>query len=375
MSSRIGRSGPDFRARATVAPGRLRRVWRAAQALGISALMILMALAVRLPLGGAWRAAMPGGLACVTPGFAGLWLKSMDRALWIGVAVRLPGAGAWYGSIRPASDGDRAPDVAHGVTATIDTDAVTLHNLRDFHGTSETDFSPPWEDRTCRLSDLRTMDLISPVGASPSIAHTLVSFGFADGRHAVFSAEIRRSRDQACSSLGGFFRKFDLVLIAADGRDIVRLRTDVRGEWVSLFPPDIPPGQMRDAFLSFVALGNDLAEHPRLCNTLATNCTTVVWRLARSIASGLPLDWRALASGHLPDDLHGPGVWPPTCRLTRFRHGPAATRLGRRAMTARPFRRGFAPRPPLGGASNPRLRPWHWRCPVAPCRALGPVWC
>jgi ABC-type arginine transport system permease subunit len=46
-----------------VAPGRLRRVWRAAQALGISALMILMALAVRLPLGGAWRAAMPGGLA------------------------------------------------------------------------------------------------------------------------------------------------------------------------------------------------------------------------------------------------------------------------------------------------------------------------
>jgi hypothetical protein len=206
------------------------------------------------------------------------------------VAVLLPGAGAWYGSIRPASDGDRAPDVAHGVTATIDTDAVTLHNLRDFHWASETDFSPPWDDRTCRLSDLRTMDLISPVGASPSIAHTLVSLGFADGRHAVSSAEIRRTRDQACFSLGGFFRMFDLVLIAADGRDIVRLRSDVRGEWLSLFPPDIPPWQMRDAFLSFVALGNDLAEHPA--------CATR-WPPTARPWSG---DW--------------PAASPPACRWT-----------------------------------------------------------
>jgi hypothetical protein len=311
MSSRIGRSGPDFRGRATAAPGKLRRVWRAAQALVICGLLVLMALAVWFQLDGAWRAAMLGGLVCITAGCAALWRKSMDRALWIGVAVLLLGAGAWYGSLRPTNDGDWAPEVAHGVTGTIGTDTVTLHNIRDFHWATAADFSPHWEDRTYRLSDLRTMDLISSVWASPSIAHTLVSFGFADGRHVVFSAEIRRHRDQAYSSLGGFFRMFDLVLIAADERDIVRLRTDVRGEWVSLFALDIPPEQIRGAFLSFVTLGNELADHPRFYNTLTTNCTTVVWRLARSISPGLPLDWRVLVSGHLPDYLHDLGVLAP----------------------------------------------------------------
>ena len=254
---------------------------------------------------------MLGGLACVTLGFAVLCLKPMDRALWIGGAMLLLGAGAWHSSIRPTNHGDWAPDVAHGVTGKIGTDSVTLHNVRDFHGTSAIDFSAHWEDRTYRLADLRTMDLISSVWPSPSIAHTLISFGFADVHHVVFSAEIRRTRDQAYFSLGGLFRMFDLVLIAGDERDIVRLRTDVRGERVLLFPLDIPPEQMRGAFLSFVMLGNDLAEHPRFFNSLTTNCTMVVWRLARSISPGLLLDWRVLVSGHPPDYLHDMGVLDP----------------------------------------------------------------
>ena len=328
MGSRIGRSGPDFRARATAAPGALRRLWRAMQALVICGLLMLMALAFWFQLGGGWRIAMLGGLACVSVGLAALWLKSMDRALWIGVGVILLGWGAWYGSLRPGKDRDWAADVAYGVTGTVDADTVILHNVRDFHWTTASDFTPHWEDRTYRLSNLRTMDLISSVRASPSFAQTLVSFGFADGRHVVFSAEIRRSRDQAYSSLGSFFRMFDLVLIAADERDIVRLRTDVRSEWVSLFPLDIPPDQMRGAFLSFVTLGNDLAARPRFYNTLTTNCTTVVWRLARSIAPGLPLDWRVLASGHLPEYLHDLGVLAPEMPIDQVLALARRTRLG-----------------------------------------------
>jgi hypothetical protein len=142
MSSRIGRSGPDFRARASAAPGKLRRVWRAMQALVICGLLVLIALAFWFNLGGGWRAAMLGGLACVGAGLAALWLTSMDRALWIGVAVILLGWGAWYGSLRPGTDRDWAADVAHGVTATVDADTVTLHNVRDFHGKTGRTFCP-----------------------------------------------------------------------------------------------------------------------------------------------------------------------------------------------------------------------------------------
>ena len=328
MSSRIGRSGPNFRARATAAPGKLRRVWRAMQALVICGLLVLIALAFWFQLGGGWRIAMLGSLACIGTGLAALWLKAMDRALWIGVGLILLGWGVWYGTLRPGTDRDWAADVAHGVTATVDADTVTLHNVRDFHWTAAHDFSAHWEDRTYRLSDLRTMDLISSVRASPSFAQTLVSFGFADGRHVVFSAEVRRGRDQVYSRLGGFFRMFDLVLIAADERDIVGLRRDVRGEWVSLFPLDVPSEQMRGAFLSFVALGNELAARPRFYNTLTTNCTAVVWRLARSIAPGLPLDWRVLASGHLPEYLHDLGVLAPDMPIDEVLALARRTELG-----------------------------------------------
>lgn len=326
MSSRIGRSGPNFRGRSTAAPGWFSRLWRAVQAGVIMVMLALMALALGFLLDGVWRVAALGSLALASLGFAALWWRSNGRALWLGFGVLLVAFSLWYATLRPENDQVWAADVAHGVTGTIGPDTVTLHNVRDFDWVSEARFTPNWEDRTYRLSDLRSMDLIQSVWSSPSIAHTLVSFGFADGRHVVFSAEIRRRGDQVYSSLGGFFRQFNLVLIAADERDIIRLRTDVRREWVSLFPLDIAPEQMRAAFLSYVALGNDLADRPRFYNTLTTNCTTVVWRLARAIAPGLPLDWRILLSGHLPEYLHGLGVLAPDRQmdeiLARARRAP-----------------------------------------------------
>jgi hypothetical protein len=181
----------------------------------------------------------------------------------------------------------------HGVTAQIDGDTVTLQNVRNFDWTTPTEFTPQWETRSYKLSQLQSVDLISSVWASPSIAHTLVSFGFSDGRHVVFSAEIRREKGEAFSSFGGLFKRYELVLIAADERDIVRLRTDVRREWVSLHPIDLTPQTRRELFLSLLELGNELAQEPRFYNTLTTNCTTMVWRLKLRLAPSLiPLGQR-----------------------------------------------------------------------------------
>ena len=61
-----------------------------------------------------------------------------------------------------------------------------------------------------------------------AIAHMLISFGFDDGERVVFSVEVRRERHESFSEIGGFFKEFELSIIAADERDIVRLRTNVR---------------------------------------------------------------------------------------------------------------------------------------------------
>jgi hypothetical protein len=44
-----------------------------------------------------------------------------------------------------------------------------------------------------------------------------------------------------------------------------------------------------------------LRQHPQWYNTLTSNCTTILFELARRIAPGLPLDWRLLASGHFAE--------------------------------------------------------------------------
>ena len=120
----------------------------------------------------------------------------------------------------------------------------------------------------------------------------------------MFSAEIRRERQESFSEIGGFFKEFELVMIAADPEDIIRLRTDFRREQVSRFALNLTPEQARALFLSYLARANQLAAQPEFYQTLTTNCTTVIFQLARLVEPGIPRDWRILLSGYLPDYLY-----------------------------------------------------------------------
>lgn len=93
------------------------------------------------------------------------------------------------------------------------------------------------------------------------------------------SAEIRREADEEFSSIGGFFKTFELILIAAEERDIVKLRTNFRGEDVSLFPLRLTPEQARLMLVSYLEWGNQLAAEPELYNTITANCPPLsfVW--------------------------------------------------------------------------------------------------
>src|SRR5690606_20757462 len=116
----------------------------------------------------------------------------------------------------------------------------------NFDWRTETDYTPRWETRRYDLDRLATVDLVLSYWGSPAIAHTLVSFGFDDGEHIVFSVEIRKERDEVFSEVGGFFKQFEMSVVAADERDIVQVRTGVRGEDVFLYNVDMPVSAMRE---------------------------------------------------------------------------------------------------------------------------------
>ncbi|MDP9811346.1 hypothetical protein J2W42_004209 [Rhizobium tibeticum] len=214
----------------------------------------------------------------------------------------------WWSSIKPSNDRDWAADVAHGVTATIAGDEIILHNIRSFRWRTTEDFDPIWQTGTYDLASLRSVDLLNSVWSDPAIAHTLVSYGFADGRYVVFSAEIRKERGEAFSEIGGFFKEFELVLIAAEESDIVRLRTNIRRETVSLYPLQVSAQVARALFLPYLEKANALSVQPEFYQTITANCTTIVFKLARLIDPGIPLDWRIIVSGYLPDYLYDRGL-------------------------------------------------------------------
>lgn len=252
-----------------------------------------------------------GALGAILVAGAAVWclaIRGPRAGGWALLVAGVAGLAFWWSSILPLNDRDWAPDVARGVTAQVEGREVIVSNVRDFDWRTEDEGEERWKTQRYNLDDLTSLDLVSSTWGMPAIAHTLMSFGFRDGRHLVFSAEIRRERGEKFSEIGGFFKEFELVLIAAEERDIIRLRTNMRGEDVSLFSLNLTPRQREELFLSYLELGNELSREPRFYQTVTTNCTTVIFRLARLIEPGLPLDWRIVLSGYLPDYLHERGL-------------------------------------------------------------------
>lgn len=344
MTGKSRSSGPDFRA-----PPKARGGWkmRSLQALVILPFFIWLALALRFQLAGQIRLAMLLLLAAAFLGLLRLWWRGRLGSVWIAAIALVAVTALWWTTIQPSNDRLWAADVEHGVTADVQGNIVTLNHVRNFNWRTATDFSPRWETREHALDQLASVDLLTSVWGSPAIAHVLVSFGFEDGRHVVFSAEIRREKGEQYSAIAGFFRRYELVLIAADERDIVRLRTDVRKETVSLFPLRMKPDTRRELFLEYLSLADALETGPRWYNTATTNCTTVVWRLARALAPGLPFDWRVLLSGYFPQYLYGLGVIrndePLVEALTRAVRQPVGPAGPDSAEFSRRLREGIAP--------------------------------
>ncbi len=252
----------------------------------------------------------------------------------------------WWLSLKPSNDRDWADEVSRPLRGSVQGSRVTLRNIRDFDWRGDTDYTARWHDGTYDLDTLASVDMALSYWMGPPIAHTLVSFGFTDGRHVVFSVEIRRERDEAFSTLGGFFKQFELAIVAAEERDILHVRAGPRGEQVFLYPVRMPAPAMRALFRSYVERANRLADDPRFYHTLTANCTTLVYDMVRPLVPGLPLDIRLILSGYLPEYLYGHGGLDTSLPLDVLRARADITRRAAQAGPALEFsRRIRAPEP------------------------------
>lgn len=286
---------------------------------GAAALWFQLAPMWAVPLGAAW---------CLLGGAAALVLlrapdRPHGRRIVGAAALALAALLLWWHTLAPSHQRPWADDVARLLASRIDGDRLELRNVRNFAWRSETDYTPRWETRDYDLSKLASADLVMSYWMGPHIAHTLVSFGFSDGKRLVFSLEIRKEKTESFSAIGGFFRRFEQVIVAADERDIIRTRSNARGEQVYLYRLRATPEQLRSVLVEYLRRAEALRRQPEFYNTLTSNCTTILFELARYIDPDLPLDYRLLASGHFAEYAYDhqaltPGV--PYAELRRRGH-------------------------------------------------------
>jgi hypothetical protein len=116
-------------------------------------------------------------------------------------------------------------------------------------------------------------------------------------RRSGFSIETRKEIGESYSAIGGLFRRFELIYLVADERDVIRVRTNFRrGEDVYLYRTTASPQKARERFMDYIAAVNELHARPRWYNAVTSNCTTSI-RTQHAAADRTPWDWRILLNG------------------------------------------------------------------------------
>jgi len=184
---------------------------------------------------------------------------------------------AWWLSLSPSNHRNWRGDVAQTAWAEVDGDRVAIHNLRNCEYRAETEYTNCWHDRTVHLSRLQGTDFFFVNWGPRWIGHPILSFDFGDEGHVAFSIEARYQAGQSYSAVLGFFRQYELIFIAADERDVIRLRTNYRkDEEVYLYRANVPPRTAQAMFLTYIGYMNRLREQAEWYNAVTKNCTTTI---------------------------------------------------------------------------------------------------
>jgi len=200
----------------------------------------------------------------------------------------------------PSHQRDWRTDLTVLPYAEIRSDRVRLYNIRDCEYRTEVDYDVRHFDREIRLSDVRSVDfIVVPFKETPLLAHTMLSFGMADGEQLVFSVEARLQKGQGYAAIGGAMNAFELIYVVGTEKDLIRLRTDVRKVDVYLYPILATMPQVQKVFVAAVARVNEIARQPEFYDTITNNCTTNIVDLINELRPGaIPQDIRVLLPGH-----------------------------------------------------------------------------
>lgn len=238
-----------------------------------------------------------------------LFRARSKRDRWLSFAAALALVIVPWSFKKPRNDRDWSPEYARTANATVEGDAVTFTNFRNFDYAPDGTVTERWETRTVHLSKLRGIDFFLNYWGSRLIAHPIFSFDFGDEGQVAFSIETRREKGETYTALGGLYKLYELTYLVGDERDFIRVRTNIReGEDAYLFRLAATPEGARKRFLEYVGQLQALAAKPRFYNVLTANCTTAIRSQVHVKKRTIP-DGRLILNGKLDEMFADHGLF------------------------------------------------------------------
>lgn len=174
-----------------------------------------------------------------------------------------------------------------------------ITNVRYCDYLSEDIYLTNYYDKTYDLDRVRSVDfIIVPFQGTPSLAHTMLSFGFEGGDYLCLSVEIRKEKGESYAAWKGSMRQYELMYVLGDERDLVKLRSNYRGDDVYIYRTVATPAQSRALLVDVLARVDKLHDSPEFYDSIANNCTNNIARHVNDISpSRVPYDLRVLLPG------------------------------------------------------------------------------
>lgn len=202
--------------------------------------------------------------------------------------------------VQPSNARNWVPNLAVLPRAELKGNLLTVYNIRNTKYLTDEDYIVRHYDRTFDLENLQTVDfIIVPFKDAPSLAHTMLSFGFGEEDNLAVSVEVRLEEGETYSPVKGSMRQYEIMYVLADERDVIPLRTKHRGDDVYLYRTKATPQQARALLLDVMTRVNKLAVAPEFYDTFTNNCTTSIVRHINRLKPGrVPLDVGVLLPGY-----------------------------------------------------------------------------
>ena len=130
--------------------------------------------------------------------------------------------------MRPSNEREWRPEQTRMPFVEMNGSQFTLRNVRDCNYVTSDDFVVNYHDRTIDLSQIQSVDfIVVPFKETPILAHTMLSFGLDDGTYLAVSVEVRKEIGESFSSLGGIGRRYEIIYVMGEERDLIRVRTEI----------------------------------------------------------------------------------------------------------------------------------------------------